>query len=83
MSSLDRPARYTRAHREGESIKRMSLVLIAALIAAVCARAQTQAPAPPPSGDRDRVRLFAANSAAETDLEMLLNPVDHPEAERA
>jgi hypothetical protein len=30
-------------------MKRMSLVLIAALITAVCARAQTQAPAPPPS----------------------------------
>jgi hypothetical protein len=47
-------------------MKRMSLVLIAALIAAVCARAQTQAPAPPPSGWQEALKSATDACKGET-----------------
>ena len=47
-------------------MKRSRLLLIAALVAAVCAQAQTQAPAPPPSGWEAALKSVTEACKAET-----------------
>jgi len=52
-------------------MKRMSLVLTAALITAVCARAQTQAPAPPPPPSGWQEALKSATDACKGETPQL------------